>query len=422
MPEYKRKKSHKKPNKRAFKQEKNHNEDIKMYPSYKNNKKEDAPVRVVKGRKLRNKLRLRVTVASIAVVLAMCVVLSLLLPVSIMENVTNTVALIGAGSYPIDITGAQTLNLSQKNSHFYVLTDTNISAYTRGGKKIFDIPHGFYSPVMVTSQTRALVFDQGGNELQIYNLGGIVETLDTEKPIINACISRSGSFSTVCESDDYTAVVTVYNKKIQKIYEWNSAKDIINNIAISSSGKRIAVSSLNASGGKYSSRIQVLGFDSADPLYTLDLGENIVLSLSDMGRGFNVITHTSYRFVDWSKYTTTEITDSGEIDMFRQTSHGAVVVFNRVNDKSDNTVVAVSKRGKQLANFHKSGIISDIKFTRGHIYCISDTTVSLYDKTGNLLREGSCGYGAVRFSVISEYALAVVTDTDIQKTELLSKE
>ena len=138
MPEYKRKKSHKKPNKRALKQEKNHNEDIKMYPSYTFNKKEEAPVRVVKGRKLRNKLKLKITVASLAVVLAVCIVLSLLLPVSIMENVTNTVALIGAGSYPIDITGAQTLNLSQKNSHFYILTDTNISAYTRGGKKIFD--------------------------------------------------------------------------------------------------------------------------------------------------------------------------------------------------------------------------------------------------------------------------------------------
>ena len=257
--------------------------------------------------------------------------------------------------------------------------------------------------------------------MQIYNLGGVVDIFNTEKPIVNAAISRSGNFATICESDDYTAVVSVYSKNKEKLYEWNSAKDIINNIAISASGKKIAVSAINASGGKYVSRVTVLNFESADPLYTLDLGENVVLSLSNMGKGFNVITNNSYRFVDWSKYTTTEINDSGEIDMFRQTPRGALVVFNRANDKSDNTVVAISKRGKKIASFHKSGIISDIKFTHGHIYCISDTTVSLYDKTGNLLRDGSCGYGAIRFSVISEYALAVITDTDIQKTELLAK-
>ncbi len=422
MPEYKRKKSHKKPRKKISRQEKKLNDDIKMYPSYNGEASEDTPIRVVEGRKLRNKLKLKIAVCTIGIILAICVVLSLLLPVSILENVTNTVALIGAGSYPVDITGAQTLDVASKGSYYYVLTDTNIAAYTAGGKRIFDEPHGFYSPVMVTSQTRALVFDQGGNELLIYNLGGMVDDLNTEKPIINASISRSGSFATVCESDDYTAAVTVYNKNMQTIYEWNSAKDIVNSITVSASGKKLALSTLNASGGKYVSRILVLGFDSADPLYTLDLDENIVLSLSDAGKGFNAVTHKSYRYIDWNKYTTTEITDSGEIDMFRQTSSGAVIVFNRVNDKSDNTVIAVTKRGKQAASFHKNGIISDIKFTRGHIYCISDTTVSLYDKTGNLLREGSCGYGAVRFSVISEYSLAVVTDTDIQKTELISKE
>ena len=97
-------------------------------------------------------------------------------------------------------------------------------------------------------------------------------------------------------------------------------------------------------------------------------------------------------------------------------------MFNRVNDKSDNTVIAVSNKGKEVAHFNINGIISDIKFTRGHIYCISDTTVSLYDKEGNLLRSGNCGYGAVRFSAISEYALAIITDSEIQKTELVSKE
>ena len=99
-----------------------------------------------------------------------------------------------------------------------------------------------------------------------------------------------------------------------------------------------------------------------------------------------------------------------------------MLVFNRANDKSDNTVVAINNRGKKAAEFSINGIIGDIKFTRGHIYCISDTTVNLFDKQGNLLRSGDCGYGVVNFSVISEYHIATITDSIIQKTELISKE
>ena len=422
MPEYKRKKVRKAPRDKSRQVNKKQNNDIIMQPSYKGSSEGEVSMRVVTGRKLKNQRRLKVTLISAAVILAFIILFNFILPVSIAENITNTLAIMGTGSYPLDISGVETLNTVSKRSYYYVLSDTNIQAFTNGGKRIFNEAHGLYSPVLVTSDTRALIFDQGGNSVQIYNLGGLVKTVQTKKAIINASVSRSGTFALVTESDDYTAVVTVYSKNFDVIYEWNSAKDIVNCVAISPNGKKIAVSTLNASGGKYTSKVHVLGFDSADPLHTVDLQENIVLYLTDAGKGFNVVTHNSYRYVNWSKYTSTEISDSGEIDIFRQTPSGAVIVFNRVNDKSDNTVIAVSNKGKEVAHFNINGIISDIKFTRGHIYCISDTTVSLYDKEGNLLRSGNCGYGAVRFSAISEYALAIITDSEIQKTELVSKE
>ena len=360
MPEYKRKKVRKAPRDKSRQVNKKQNDDIIMQPSYKGVSESEVPMRVVIGRKLKNKRRLKVTLISVAVILAIVTLLNFILPVSIAENITNTLAIMGTGSYPLDISGVETLNTVSKRSYYYVLSDTNIQAFTNGGKRIFNEPHGLYSPVLVTSDTRALVFDQGGNNVRIYNLGGLVKTVQTKKAIINASVSRSGSFALVTESDDYTAVVTVYNKNFDVIYEWNSAKDIVNCVAISPNGKKIAVSTLNASGGKYTSKVLVLGFDSADPLYTVDLQENIVLYLTDSGKGFNVVTHNSYRYVNWSKYTSTEVSDSGEIDIFRQTPSGVVIVFNRVNDKSDNTVIAVSNKGKEAAHFNINGIISDI--------------------------------------------------------------
>ena len=138
MPEYKRKKVRKAPRDKSRQVNKKQNDDIIMQPSYKGVSESEVPMRVVIGRKLKNKRRLKVTLISVAVILAIVTLLNFILPVSIAENITNTLAIMGTGSYPLDISGVETLNTVSKRSYYYVLSDTNIQAFTNGGKRIFN--------------------------------------------------------------------------------------------------------------------------------------------------------------------------------------------------------------------------------------------------------------------------------------------
>lgn len=422
MPKYKRKKVRK-----VFKQKhakNNQNNDIIMSnsKSKKQNIVPESDIKVVRGAKLKRKRRITAMLTAVAVICAFCIFMSLILPVSLAENIVNTVSVMGAGSYPSNISGSTVLDTVSNGSYYYVLSDTNITAFNNSGKKIFSEMHGFANPIMSVSSTRAIVYDQGGNNLYVYNLSGQINSLQTENKIISANISRSGNFAVATHSDSYTSSVFVYDKNCEQIYVWNSAKNIVNNVLLNSSGKQLAVSTLNAVSGQYDSNVLILDFESPDPLYTLKLDTSVALSLINSGKGISVITADKYKFIHWSKFTVSDITASGEINVCRRGKNGTLLVFNRANDRSDNTVVLVSNKGEKISEFKLNGIITDIAFTNNRVYYISENKVSITDKNGVVLRDAPCDYGAVRFSVTGSNSLALISDKQVSKINIEKEE
>ena len=377
-------------------------------------------LKVVKGRKLerRRKTRILLTAAAIAVII--CTVLHFILPVGIIENAGNLIAVMGSGSYPVELESSEVVSAVSRGSYYYVLTDTRINAYSGAGKEIYSYAHGFENPVLKTSKTRALVFSQGGSDLLIYNLQSLKGTLQTEKPIITACISDSGAYAVVTQSDSYAAAVSVYGKNGKLMYEWFSASDTVNNIAISPDGKKIALSLFNATSGAYSSKISVYGFESADPLFTKNIDGSPIYGLdSTHNSGFFAVSQNKLIFVKWSDYTVKEYDSDYNAAMFRAGSGGAVAVFNRESDRTDNRIVLFNTKGERISEFEFKQAVSDIQVSGGHIYCMSDTEVFLLSDSGEKLRSTDCGFGAVWLAVTGSNEAAVITDNRIDKVKLV---
>ncbi len=418
MADYKRKKV-----KKSFTKKKPQeiNNDIQMRPKNKKNIEPIVPqedIKVVRGSKYGQRFRNKFLITVVAVVALVYFVLSLILPVSVYENITNSIALLGHGKYPTYTSGSTIINSVSNGQYYYVLTDTSIIAYSNGGKIIFNELHGFSNPVLSVSETRAIVYDQGGENLYVYNLSGKIDSLDTKQEIITASISKNGDFAVSTHSDNYTSVVKVYDKNLKNIYTWNSAKDIVNNVLVNNSGNRLAVTTFNAIAGQYNSKMMILGFESADPLYTVELESTLALSLFNTGKGVSVITPNKYKFINWKKFTINDIDISGEINLVRKAENGLLLVTNRANDRSDNTVLLVSKKGLLSKEFKINNLITDIQYSKSRVYYISDTLVNILDNNGNVLRYGDCVYGTQKISVLSSNSVAVITDSEIFKTNI----
>ncbi len=419
MADYKRKKV-----KKTFTtRKKSHevNNDIVMKPKQKKLIEPIVPqddIKVVRGSKFNRKLRNKFILSVIAVFALLYFILSLILPVSVYENILNTTSLMGHGKYPIDVSGSTIINSISNGQHYYVLTDTSIIAYSNSGKIVINELHGFSNPILSVSETRAIVYDQGGKNLYVYNLAGKIHTLETKHEIITASISRNGDFAVATHSDSYTSVVNVYDKNCKNLFTWNSAKDIVNNVLVNNAGNKLAVTTFTAVAGQYSSKMMILNFESADPLHTIQLDNSVPLSLINTGKGISVIMPDKYKYVHWNNYNTNDITVYGEINLVRKSTNGLLLVFNRANDRSDNTVVLVSKKGTTSKEFKINNLITDIQYAKGRVYYISDTVVNILDSDGNVLRYGDCLYGTQKISVVSSNAVAAISDTQITKTEI----
>ncbi len=430
MPSYKKKHVNKllgapKPKKQK-KAERIKTEEIEMSPSRQKKPKKEASginyktnMKVLKGKKLERQRKAKTLILSASVIAVICIVINLILPIGIMENLQNLFSLVGAGGYPHDLQSSEVFNTVTRNGYYYVLTDTKINAYSSSGKEVYTHSHGYENPILKTSKTRALVFEQGGKNAVIYNLGALKNTIKTENEIITANISDSGVYAVVTHSASYASVVSVYNKRDKLIYEWYSSADTVNNVAISPNGKKIAVSAFGATGGTYNSSVSILDFDSATPKHTEKYNGTLVYGLETFHNGgFFILTENNTDFIKWSRFNKTEYKNDYSLSIFRNGIGGSAAVFNRESDKTDNRIVIFDSNGEKLSEFEFKGILSDIEIFRGHIYCISDTSVYLLSGEGKILRSAECGFGAVRLTRIGNDLVAVITDNQIEEIKL----
>lgn len=415
MPEYKKKKvkrSSKVKNKKVVK-----NQDVEM----KSTKSSGIPasnVKVVKGGKLERKRKFRILVGSAALIVAICLLLNFILPVGIFENYVNFIASVGSGTYPVTVSGSDIYDVSSGNSHYFLLTDTKLSAYNNSGKEILSIAHGYANPYMCTSETRALIFDQGGTQLCIYNLKNQTNNLISEDKIITADISRSGTYAVVTHSKSYASTVTVYDKNSKAIYTWNSAVELVNSVTVAPNGKQIAVGTVNVKNGQYESKILILDFDSADAKHTTALVGELPVLLDSNNIGVSVICEKSYYFIRWNNNEKSEIKGEYNIDKYRKSGNRMLLVLNHEGNKNENIIMLLSGNGEKLNEFKFDGAITDIEPKGNHAYCLSDSGVLLLDKNGEILRKGSSDYGAMRLKVLNTNTVAVASNTAIKKVSM----
>lgn len=393
-------------------------EKIKMSTAdYSDNIEADVrKIRIIEGKKSQGKRRIKIFFPIAAFLLVAVFILQLCLPAGLVNTLHKGVTLLSIGSYPVELSGENTLNTVSRGSYFYVLTDTHIAAYNSSGKEILSYNHCFENPVLKVSAAYSAVYDQGGNEVLIFDIKNLKHSIITEKEVLTVGVSDRGNFAIATRSDNYTAEVTVYSKNAEVIYKWFSAEDIVNNIALSKNGKKMAVTVFNSNEGYYVSKLYVLNFNSATPEYTETYDEELIYSLDSTNqKGFMMILKNKIKYIKWKNYASREYTNEYDIAYFSANNGNFVAVFNRESDRTDNHVVLFKSSGDIISEFDWSGNISNIKVRHGRIYCISERQVYLLSKKGEILRKADLDSDAEFLGFTGTNDVGIVTDDEIIK-------
>lgn len=397
------------------------NKDIQMSPS--KHKAEKTPaatpnknkIRVIRGNRkkiIKKRWYLTLTAISLTVII---VFISVLTPTGLFETITNITASVKIGNgYEVNLSGGTVNEVIPKNNHYFVLSSTDYKCFNNNGKDIFSYQHGFENPIIVNGSARTLLFNLSGTQYNIYNLNKKIYSGSTQKEILTADIARNGNFAVATLSDSYTSQVTVYNKNGTQIYEWFCSELIINNIALSSNGKKLAVSAISASGGKFFSKLFILEFNSATPTAVFEYND-LLLNIEKVGNsGFACIFEKSCEFFNWHKFKNNY--SSEEEILFSQTyNSNLMLITGRSGDKRLNYVKIFNKNGKITKEFVFEGVLDSVTLKGNYISFLSENNLFLYNLKGQLISKKPCEFG-VSFAVpISRRQAALILDNKINK-------
>ncbi len=399
MSKYKKKTANKRVLKRktrpAAKRETNiKNDNIPMRPAvqkrraniqneYDSNPSQHKEIRVINGTKF-IKQKKRIIVFFVVFVLLLAVVLfSALTPTGPFEYFHNKILSIGNGSFPASLSGGELLNAFSADKLTYTITDTHAEIFNNSGKLLFSRQHEFNSPSISVASQRALIYDRGGKKLYIYNNSDVIHDITLQNNIYCASIGRNGSFAVASESIGYTSQVEVFNKNVNTKYVWYSSDELVNSVVLSNSGNRVAVATVNVSGGQYKSKVYVFKYSSADPLFVLEY-DGIIYSLETISNSrFLVVTDDSVDFVKWNKGERIQVENKYSLNVFRRNERNINAVVTGNN--SSNNITLLNRKGKELASFDFNGAVTDVSVMEKRIFVLSDSYLYILDYEGNVL-------------------------------------
>ncbi|MBQ8304197.1 MAG: hypothetical protein IJX79_04565 [Clostridia bacterium] len=413
MPNYRKKNV-----RRATKRSKRQIKDIEMKKKRDGGEKasEDkgGKLRVVKGNKKKRQAITRAVFITAIIVAVILITANFLLPTGIGDFITGVKYSLSSGEYPISLVGGDSLLSQKQGSLIYTLTDTNLEVYSLGGKKALSSAHGFSTPVIKTSPTRAVVYEQGGKGLKLYGAEKLIFSKNYEDNIISAGLSRSGAYAVATTSKDFASKVTVYSKNSKMLFEWSSSVEIVSDVALSPTGNKLAVSVFSSQNGQYLSKVYIFGFDSATPLYTTEYKGSLIYSLSAQSNsGIFAVYNGGMDFISWGKFKESKFTTDYQVRMQRGTNSICALASSRSNDKKDTKITTFSSGGKQLFEINWKQSITDFAVMGDKILILSDTSVYLLDKNGNVLKKGDAGFGGVSVQAVSTEKAVVVTDNSL---------
>ncbi len=99
--------------------------------------------------------------------------------------------------------------------------------YDKSGKCYVSTYHGFSSPSLLCCDDRAILYDDNGNALKLYDKNSLLRSQSYESPIRFVGLCENGSFAVVTSGGIYRSIVFTYNADFELTFRWLSGDKVV---------------------------------------------------------------------------------------------------------------------------------------------------------------------------------------------------
>ncbi len=297
--------------------------------------------------------------------------------------------------------------VGEASSGSYVEFESGLLKYSRDGvsylnqkgEEEWNQSYQIKKPTVVVGNSAALVYDQGGNAIEVITKDGIKGEMETNMPIEHAAVSSQGIVGAILKNSE-SAMVMCYDAKGNVLVEHKSSISGTGypvNIAMSNDGNTMEVLYLYTQDGKITSKILYYNFGSAGEDKTDHIVSEKEYDNTIMASAFFMDENTSvavgdnllaiYSGTESPKESTT-IKIGGEIkNIFHNSKYIGLIVKNK--NASEYELQLYNTSGKKVLSKSVADTYDKAKISKGYIILYDGKKCSIYKINGIHRFEGS---------------------------------
>ncbi len=286
-------------------------------------------------------------------------------------------------------------------------TDT-VQFYDTSGSKVAEYEMSQANPTMITGGKYLLIYDLGGNTIELYNNFSNLTSISYDYPISCAAVSSEGMYAVVTKGLEYQSVIYLYDHNFNLISKIFKDKYIMD-IKISDSGDKLLCVSSVAKNGDFRSEIMTYSPYSDAQESTVDLEGAFAVGCGFFSDGgYAVLTDRSFNFYNSSnelinKYELGNLvpTDVMILDEY------AVLCYNENIVGSDSKVVVFDPEGNMGAEAKTEDKIMNTSAYGNDLYLLCDTIIYRLDMSDGDIYRAEVEAGATGIYVCDGNSLLV---------------
>lgn len=287
------------------------------------------------------------------------------------------------GNFPIEVSGGSDYQLGLTKGRMVVLSDMYTYFYDYDGALLKRRQHTYTNTVLRTAGGKALLYENGGNDLSVEDEDQVFYTKEfAKKQILFARISEEGCIAVVTTSDSYRCELVVYDKRGKVIYE-RKCVEMVSDLSFINGSKGCVLSDISAENGQLVTKVKEIDF-SKDGEHWISPGLNTLgLNVYGYGKGAFVLGTDACGYVDNNGQISSYYSYDGELAAGASEGGNSAVIVN--NDDRRKYVMALFKGGNSEARvIELAGPSIDVTIYEDLAYVLCQGRVMAYDFNGGL--------------------------------------
>lgn len=240
-----------------------------------------------------------------------------------------------------------------------ICTQTQIQLVSPTGTARLKETVNMSSPALNASGDYAVVYDVGGQELNVIGQGALLHklSLSEEESLLCATINEKGWVAVTSKVSGYKGVVTVYNRDFEAVLTIRLSSRYISDAVVTPDCRGVYLISPGQAEGAFENTLLYYTLSSREePTRTISLGSNVVLSIRSAGRCW-ILGDKSLMILDSSGVITSSYDyDDQYLKMGSLQGNGFATLFLSTSSSGTaGTLVTVGTDGKPYGELALDG-------------------------------------------------------------------